>query len=202
MSEGALHRDLAGFHPLQTRRYPQIPHHVDSGCIRAGRQRNLDAHSADLNPQPIVRKTTAEHVPRVGGDDAARRDDACHFGDPFGRVGNKENHQRHDGVVKSVIGERQRHRIDQLKLRSSARAPRASVGQLCLGWIYPADHRRRASLDEHIGKGTITTADIEPAQVWAWSEPVKESFTGELAPLAHESFISSPIVESDLVGHD
>jgi hypothetical protein len=42
----------------------------------------------------------------LGG--AARTNDSRHFGNAFGRIGNEENHQRHDGRIEAVFADRKR----------------------------------------------------------------------------------------------
>ena len=120
---------------------------------------------------------------------------------PLAGSGHEEDHQRHDRCVERVVGERQCHRIALTKLRDTRRGSRASERELRLGRIDPVDRGGRAALDEHFSKGAVAAADVEPSQSGCWSQPVEERLAGELAPRPHVSFVGSPIVEADLVGH-
>ena len=46
----------------------------------------------------------AHHVPRIGRDRAAWPHNPNHLGDAFGRLGNEENHQRHNGAIEPAVG--------------------------------------------------------------------------------------------------
>ena len=132
-----MHGDLPRFDGIQTRTSPQVPHCVYSRRARARRYRNCNAQPTHFSLQRLVRKTTAKHVPRVGCDGATRADHSCHFGNALGRVGNEENHQRHDSRVERVVGERQCHCIALTKLCDTRRGSCASIGKLRLRRVYP-----------------------------------------------------------------
>ena len=112
----------------------------------------------------VARGPAVEPVPRVGGDDGARGDDPYHFSDALGRIGHEENHQRHDGHVERVVGERLSHRVALTKLCAPRRGSRASKGELRLGRIDSIDRHGRAAIDDHFRKGAVAAADVEPAQ--------------------------------------
>src|ERR1044071_1193306 len=137
INERPLHVDLPRFDRLQTRTCPQFPHRVYSRCVRAGRRRDCNAQPTHFNLQRLVRKTTAFYVPRVGCDDATRPDNSRHLGNAFGRVGNEENHERHDSRVERVVWERQCHCIALTKLCDTRCGSCARKGELPLRRVYP-----------------------------------------------------------------
>ena len=162
--ERPLHGDLPRFDGIQARTSPQVPHGVGSRRARARRHGNRHAQPTHFYLQRLAREPTATHVPRVGGHDATRADHSCHFGNTPGRVGNEKDHQRHDGRIERVVGERQRHRIALTKQCEPQGGPCAGMGQLPLGRVYPLYRDRCAPLDDQFGEGAAAAANVEPSQ--------------------------------------
>ena len=151
-------------------------------------------------PQRVVGKSIAQHVPRIGRDArSARADHSRHLGNPLGRGGNEEDHQRHDRGVERIVGKRERHRIALMKPRLPRRDSRAGKGELLCGRVDPLDRDGRAPLDEPFGKGTVAATDVQPSQARFWREPVEKDLTGQPAPLPHVSFVAGSVIEADLL---
>ena len=144
-----------------------------------------DAPSARISScSACIRKAAAEDVPRIGRDAAARADHARHLGDALRRIGNEEDHQRHDRGVERVVGEGQRHRVAVTEL--APRVPRAACARRRAAprdGSMPCTDGRRAALDEQLGERAVAAADVDPAQARARREPVEEDVAGEPAPL-------------------
>ena len=84
----------------------------------------------------------------IGRDRAAWPHNPNHLGDAFGRLGNEENHQRHNGAIEPAVGEGQYCGVTPAELRQACRGTRAGKGKLRLGRIDPLNLGRRAALHQ------------------------------------------------------
>ena len=67
---------------------------------------------------------------------------------PLARIGNEEDHQRHDGGIETAVGEGELHRAAIAEFRHPCRGPAACEGQLRLGWVDPLHLDGGAALDQ------------------------------------------------------
>ncbi len=191
------------FYGAQTRGRPQVLHRFDSRGVGTRGEGDVDAHGAHFGPQRVVGEAAGEHVPGVGGGDAAGGEDAGHFGDAFGGVGDEEDDEGHDGGVEGVGRERKCHCIAEVKLCERRWASRGGVGELGLRGVDAVDGGGGAGLNEQFGECAVAAADVEPAEGGFGGEPVEEGLGDELAPDAHVAFVGGGVVEADLTGgHD
>ena len=93
---------------------------------------------------------------------------------PYGRIGNEENHQRHDGCVETVVGEGKRRRVAVAKFRHLRRRSCARKGELRLGRFYPSHLGWRAALDQQFGEGADPAAEGDPSQARERLQPVRK----------------------------
>jgi hypothetical protein len=125
--------------------------------------RQTSAGVAHLGLDRFQRKSAAQHVPRIGRDHAAGANHPHHLGDAFGRIGNEENHQRHNGCIEPVFGEGKRHRVALAELRQACRGSCARESKLPFGRIDALNFSWRASLDQELGEGAVSAANIDPS---------------------------------------
>src|SRR5215468_10608172 len=123
--------------------------------------------------------------PKICRDRAAWADHARHLGDALGRIGNEEEHKRHDSAIKPVGLEGQRHRVALKKRGFPQRRPSAGKRELRFGRIDPLYFGWRASLGEQLGERATAAADVDPSQARRWRQPIDEDVPSELAPDAH-----------------
>jgi hypothetical protein len=89
--------------------------------------------------------------------------DPSHLRDAIGRIGNEENHQRHDGGVEPSGIKWQRHCVALKKHGAARTRPHTRnrelrfmrIDALCLNW--------RAPLEDQFGESAGAAADVEPA---------------------------------------
>jgi hypothetical protein len=142
-------------------------------------------------------KPSAQHIPRVCRDRTAGANHPRHLGNAFGRIRNKKDHQRHDGGIEPIVGERQRHRVALEKFRPARRWPGAGESELCFRRIDRLRLGRSASLDEQFGEGAAAAADIDPPHARAGLQPIEEELAREPAPDAHRPLINISVIEMD-----
>ena len=109
-----------------------------------------------------MRKSVAKNVPHIGRDRAARANHPHHLGDALGRIGNEEDHQRHNGCIEPVFGEWKRHGVALSELRHTCKGSCARKGELPLRRIDPLNLGWRTPFDEQLGEGAIAAADVDP----------------------------------------
>src|SRR6185312_14758717 len=129
----------------------------------------------------------------------ARPHDPRHLGDAFGRLGHKEDHQRHGGGVEAPVGEGKRHRIALLEFGEARLVALARVGELALRGIDAGHGGGRGARDDQLGESAVAAADIDPAQARARRQPVEKNLTGIAAPDSHHPLVSGAVVETDFL---
>src|SRR5207248_5374312 len=130
---------------------------------------------------------------------AARRDHAYHLSHAPGRLGDKEDHQRHDRHVEGAVRERQRHRIALAEFCHRCPASGACIGQLPIRRIDPLNVRGCAPGYNQLGERTVAAADIDPFQAFARRQPIVKDIAGKPAPGAHHPLIVGAVLEAYLM---
>src|SRR6516165_4979610 len=138
---------------------------------------------------------STRQVPHISGNPTARSHHAHHFCDCLDRVGNKANHKSHGRGVETSVRIWQCLRVTDAKFRQLGLGPRARVAELTFRRIDGAHRGRSAPRDQNLRKCAVATANVEPAQAFRNSKPIKECFTHDAATTTHASFIGFPISE-------
>jgi hypothetical protein len=108
VNKRSLHSDLSNFDCMEIGIHPQAPQRLYSGHVGTGRERGSKSHGMHFGMHQRQRMSTTHHIPDVGGGCAAWTNDSRHLGNSLNRIGNEENHQRHNGRIEAVFAKRKR----------------------------------------------------------------------------------------------
>jgi hypothetical protein len=148
----------------------------------------------------LIRKPAALHVPGIRAGEAAFPDDPCHFGNPFRRIRDKEDDQRHDSDIKDVVGKGQRHGVALMERCGLLREACPGKEQLRFRRVDSVDRPGRTALGDQRGEGAVAAPHIEPPLVRWRRQPAKKRLAGGPAPLSHVLLVAGAILESYLAG--
>src|SRR6516225_3426440 len=99
---------------------------------RLGGFTTVSPHCTHFDTDRVQRKSTAQHVPYVGGHHAARANHPGHLSDPFDWLGNERDHQCHCGHIKLICRERECHCVPKIELCLTRGEPLACKVELGL----------------------------------------------------------------------
>ena len=160
-SANVLHRDLAQLNGFEAPHFSIALPALGLATHLSVAVAVAQADSPHLADDRLLGEATTHHVPRITCDQAGRADYPHHFGDAFGRVGNEEDYQCHDGCIEPASREGKCHRVAVLELRHAGRGPRTCKRKLPLGRINSLHLRGRASLHQQLREGTVAAAHID-----------------------------------------
>src|SRR5262245_57208842 len=137
--ERFLHTDFSRLNRVEARRRPQFGHCSDPTSSDARWIYWCNPHPAHLNTDRLQWKATAEHIPRVRCDYATRTHHSHHLSNAFGRVRNKEYHQRHNRYIKRICWKWKSHCIANAELCEPCGRPCTRKGKLAFGRVNAMD---------------------------------------------------------------